>query len=165
MCRHASFNAAGAAVMYALKTRTPFERGQFDTRMNSHVWQRYDAFDQVVRPAVLKVWASDEQMHVLGVRRQKHRCLPCRIATANQQHRLLAAQPCLERRSPVVDSAAFETREVLDGRSQILCAARNDHRARGDAVAVVKFHDMRLPVAIQGLDPARDADIATELLR
>ena len=53
--------------MYALKTSAPFECGQFDTRMNRHVWHRYDTLDQVVRHAVLEVRASDEQMHVHGV--------------------------------------------------------------------------------------------------
>ena len=70
---------------------------------------------------------------------RKHRALTGRVAAADHNDLFAGAQPSLDLRRPVPDSAPLKPGYVGDRRMTIASAAGDDHGARLNALAVVRL--------------------------
>ena len=112
-----------------------------------------DAIDQVARHAIGKARPSDHHAHLGRVAGQKHRALAGRVAAADQNDLFAGAQPRLDLRGPVPDSAALEPGYVGDRRMAIASAAGDDDRPSLNALAVrLEDEDAVRARAIERLD-------------
>src|SRR2546428_13366757 len=101
---------------------------------------------------------------------EETRCRPRRVSSTQQGHLLVAAQPSLDRRGPVRDTAALELRQVRDLRTSIARARSHYHRPCPDPPAVGKVEDecriraRALGRAVQLLHLRGETEVPPELL-
>src|ERR1700691_806008 len=143
------------------------ERNELSLSHELDVRGRGNAIDQVARHAFGEARPSDHHAHLGRVRGQKHRALTGRIAAANQSDLFARAQPGLDLRGPVPDSAPLKPGYVGDRRMAISSAAGDHDGPRLNALAVLRLQDEGSLVAraVEGLDGDRYHDVRAEFLR
>src|SRR4051794_39289269 len=83
------------------------ERHDFSMRPEHNCRAFFDAPDQISRHAVFETVGANEKMHTPCCLCKKQCGLAGRITTADDNDLVSAAQLCLDKRRPVVNSRAF----------------------------------------------------------
>src|ERR1700730_5352384 len=86
-------------------------------------------------------------MHLTGALREKHGGLTRGIATADDDHLLMAAQLRFDDGRSVVHTGAFELRQVHERWAAVFSAGGDDHGPRRHAWPILDPHGVRLPIA------------------
>jgi len=94
---------------------------------------------------------------------RKHRGLSGRIAAADDHNLVTETELGFHGRGAVVDTGAFEHRQVLERRFPVLRSSRDDDRTCEDFRPSIDFHGVSLPVARQPRRAFRDHHLGTKL--
>ena len=97
-----------------LQVIVAFERNDLGVRRQINRRNLLDAPDQIPRHGLGQPGRSDEHVNAASVLRQEDCSLTRRVAAADDDHLLAAAQLRLHERRGVVDACPFERREVVE---------------------------------------------------
>src|SRR5215471_13728718 len=97
-------------------------------------------------------------------RREKHRRLARRIASAYHDYVLAFAELCLHRRGSVVHAGPFELREICNLQLAVLSAAGKNDSPSANGTIAVTFDAKWLAIASYGYRPAGNGNLCPEFL-
>src|SRR5579885_5055 len=123
-----------------------------------------NALDQIPRHGFSQSAASHQHVNLACNLRNENRSLTGRISAADYHGIVACAELCLDVSSAVIDSTTLELLQVLDPGLVIVCAGRDDDRARRDHSSIVKHELVRMLRAIELDRRARDQHSRSKFL-
>ena len=115
-----------------LEPSVPFQANNLGTGPQHDRWRLFDPANEIAGHGVRQSIFPDQHVDAACGLREKHRGLSGRIAAAHDHNLVTETELGFHGRGAVVDTGAFEHRQVLERRFPVLRSSRDDDRTCED---------------------------------